>query len=296
MGKLGRCCCVGDCLTPLECEAWNVSWDGYTPTISKTWQTIENTTASGNTSTVSVSGSCGFTAQGTEAWDGYFSYNWQYRLRIRKGHTAGSLTCATWPSGFTGPASKTLRAGSDTGISTFNDGSQCYAVFHVGIEVYISLIRTLHLTRTRTGYSASGFINLFGCNGTTPLVFSCSDLGTGFRDCIVSTSVLKFTSNPVPYTVLSDLNGTHTLYRNPESCSITGPTYRASLNVPTGSALNGLFVTNPCAPASCSGPFRLNPNPFLVWNPAYTAGTVLPSTMTVTLVDCKKLGDIGGEV
>lgn len=288
MGKFGKCCCVGDCLTPFECDTWGVSWDGYTPTITNAWQTIETTTASGNTLVASVaSQSCGGPNVGSISIDAYYAYTYEYRLRIRKGHRTPGISCATWPTGFTGPASKALNYGSDTGISTYKVGSQCYAVFHVGIEVYLEVIRTLETTQTISGFTGG----LVSCNNTRTISITC--LTPGLLNAVLCTritNVLGFTSEPIPYSVLTDLNGTHTLYFNPVQsppflpCSLTGPIYRAALLLPTQSQINAQI-----RPLSC---FAICPVPFAVsggfaWTQVTQQGTQLPSTMTVTLGGCK---------
>lgn len=283
MGKFGKCCCVGDCLTPFDCDTWQVNWDGYTPTINNNWQTLEDTTLSGNTLTASRSGSCGGLNVGSISLSAYFTYNWQYRLRIRKGHSASSLTCATWPTGFTGPTTNQLIGGSDTGISTYRDGTQCYAVFHVGIEVFVSIVRTVPYTQTISGFTGP----LSFCNSTVSRTINC---GTPLQNwlCSSSVAVLAYTSEPRPYTVLSDLNGTHTLYRNPGSCSAVGPSYRLSLALPTQAQVDQLISPLSCF-AICPVPFRFTIGP-QAWNPTASNGTVLPSTMEITLGGCRAIG------
>lgn len=284
MGKLGKCCCVGDCLTPFDCDTWQVNWDGYTPTINNSWQIIENTTASGNTLTASKTGTCGGLNVGTWSGTARFTYDWQYRLRIRKGHFQNGLTCGTWPTGFTGPPGKSLIGGSNTGISTFRTGSQCYAVFHVGIEVFIQMNRTIPYSSTTSGFTGP----LAFCNRSISFELGCFSIPPVLNLCVSSTGVLAFSSEPIPYTVLADLNGTHTLYRNPGSCSAVGPTYRAALRLPTQSEVDKLIAPMSCF-AVCPVPFRFD---LLAnhWSPFTQDGTVLPSTMTVTLGGCKAAG------
>lgn len=284
MGKLGKCCCVGDCLTPFDCDTWQVNWDGYTPTINNSWQIIENTTASGNTLTASKTGTCGGLNVGSWTGSAYFTYNWQYRLRIRKGHTQTGLTCGTWPTGFTAPSGNSLIGGSDTGISTYRTGSQCYAVFHVGIEVYIDMVRTVPWTQTISGFTGPRAF----CNASNSGTIDCNQPGNALL-CFRSTAILAYSSEPKPYTVLADLNGTHTLYRNPGSCSAVGPTNRAALRLPIQSEVDGLIPTTSCF-AICPVPFRISPTPWTAWAPISNNGSVLPSTMDITLGGCRAAG------
>jgi hypothetical protein len=272
------CPCCEVCPTTMTCSAWDADFDGYTPSLTTSWTTIEDSTSSGTTVSTVNAGSCG-SPYGTRTITSYFDYSFQYRLRMRLGHTKSSITCGTWPTGFTGPASKTLRAGNSLGYEFFTDGGTCYVVLHVEVEIYVNLVRTVQISDDLSGYTGSFSF----CNSSVISEQACGDFGFSSL-CFTSTTTIGFTSEPITFTDFSSLTGPYTLYRNPESCSAVGPTYRVALLLPTD--VSGLVVAQACSGVGCRSPNRPSTTPWTAWDPWSQNGTALPSTMTLELTGC----------
>ena len=271
-------CCGPECPTTMACSSWDASFDGYTPALTTSWTTIEDNTTNGTTVNTVNAGSCG-APYGTRTITSYFDYSFQYRLRMRLGHTKASLTCGTWPSGFTAPPSNTLRAGNSLGYEFFTESGTCSVALHVELEIYVNLIRTVYINDVLSGYTA-----LFSfCNSVTDSTQACGDFGMASL-CFTSTSTIGFTSAPIAFTSFAALTGPYTLYRNPESCAAVGPTYRVALLLPTD--VSGLVVSQACTGVGCRSPNRPSTTPWTAWDPWSQNGTALPSTMTLELSGC----------
>lgn len=299
MSKLGKCCCSdGDCLTPFDCDTWTVDWDSYSTGITSSFTQIENTTTSGTTNTVTYNTTCS-PPRGSLAYSGYIDWSFNYRLRLKKGHTAPYISCIPWPTGWTEPDRGELQAGSDTGLSTFRIGSQCYAVFHVMLEVYYKFTSTYYESWTRSGFTGS----LSYCNGSGNNTNGCpgDKPNDALYRCIERSGYWGFTSDPIPYSTYTDLQTTHVLYANPGFCTLTSGPKRVIANSPFTAAIAGQnslnicaqdFFFNPCGNfATSKTPVAFNyVQPAIITSPILKESTSdIPTTMEVTLGGCKKL-------